>query len=90
MLDIESFSTENFSTAYRNIVAMCSAAARHENISFILEGTEKLIKEELVRCIWFGQHIEKKNLRTDDGLRLEILSPGWWNNEEGRQKTICA
>ncbi|OHB68511.1 MAG: hypothetical protein A2W17_06290 [Planctomycetes bacterium RBG_16_41_13] len=83
MLDIESFSTENFSTAYRNIVAMCSAAARHENISFILEGTEKLIKEELVRCIWFGQHIEKEKLRTDDGLRLEILSPGWWNNEEG-------
>ncbi|MGQ3685341.1 MAG: DUF2851 family protein [Candidatus Loosdrechtia sp.] len=50
---------------------------------FILEGTEKLIKEELVRCIWFGQHIKKDKLHTDDGLRLEVLSPGWWNSEGG-------
>ncbi|MBM4053542.1 MAG: DUF2851 family protein [Planctomycetes bacterium] len=83
MLDIESFSKNNFSAAYRNIVAMCSADTHYENNSFILEGTEKLIKEELVRCIWFGQHVEKENVRTDDGRRIEILSPGWWNNEEG-------
>lgn len=83
MLDIDSFSTNNFSAAYRNIVAVCNADTHYDNNSFILEGTEKLIKEELVRCIWFGQHIEKENVRTDDGRRLETLSPGWWNNEEG-------
>ena len=42
----------------------------------------KRIKEQLVKCIWSGQFLKKK-LYTEDGTRLEVLSPGSWNVEEG-------
>lgn len=41
------------------------------------------IREELVRCLWFGSHFSHDELRTDDGKRLEVISPGWWNVEGG-------
>ncbi|GAN32350.1 MAG: DUF2851 family protein [Candidatus Brocadia sp. AMX2] len=61
-----------------NDIGMNSRSSLH-----VLEGTERLIKEELVRCIWFGQHLKRACLCTDNGSRLEILSPGWWNSEGG-------
>jgi len=77
------YSNYCFSSTYRDIVRYTRNLTDNTQNLFILEGAEKLIKEELVRCIWFGQHIEKDKLYTDNGKRLEILSPGWWNNEEG-------
>jgi hypothetical protein len=41
------------------------------------------IREEIVRCLWFGSHFSAEQLRTDRGARLEVLSPGWWNVEAG-------
>ncbi len=41
------------------------------------------IQEEIVRCLWFGSHFNQDELKTDDGKRIEILSPGWWNVEGG-------
>ncbi len=41
------------------------------------------VAEEIVRCIWFGGHYPPDGLSTDDGRRLEVLSPGWWNVEGG-------
>ena len=41
------------------------------------------VREEIVRCIWFGGHIPRTGLTTDDGRRIELLSPGWWNVEGG-------
>lgn len=41
------------------------------------------IKEDLVRCIWYGLHFKNDLLLTEDGTRIEILSPGWWNVEDG-------
>ncbi len=41
------------------------------------------IREEIVRCVWFGGHFPSRGLKTDDGRRLEIVSPGWWNVEGG-------
>jgi len=41
------------------------------------------IREELVRCLWFGTHFRPDDLATDDGRRLEVVSPGWWNVEAG-------
>lgn len=41
------------------------------------------IREEIVRCLWFGSHFSPEELRTDEGARLEVLSPGWWNVEGG-------
>jgi len=41
------------------------------------------IREEVVRCLWFGGHFSPDQLVTDDGRRLEVISPGWWNVEGG-------
>ncbi len=41
------------------------------------------VREEIVRCIWFGGHFPARGLTTDDGRRIEIISPGWWNVEGG-------
>jgi len=41
------------------------------------------VREEIVRCIWFGGHFPSDELSTDDGRRLEVVSPGWWNVEGG-------
>lgn len=88
MLDINKYPTNYFSPVYQQIVSsfytdIKDTGANDRAHLRVLEGTERLIKEELVRCIWFGQHIKKGGLFTDDGFRLEILSPGWWNSEGG-------
>ena len=41
------------------------------------------VREEVVRCIWFGSHFAPDLLATDEGRRLEVISPGWWNVEGG-------
>ncbi len=41
------------------------------------------VREEIVRCVWFGGHYRRQDLATEDGRRLEVLSPGWWNVEGG-------
>ncbi|MHC5034396.1 MAG: DUF2851 family protein, partial [Planctomycetota bacterium] len=41
------------------------------------------VREEIVRCVWFGGHFRSEGLATDDGRRIEVLSPGWWNVEGG-------
>lgn len=85
MLNLDKYSTNCFLPVYQQIVSSfyTDAGASGRLPLQVLEGTERLIKEELVRCIWFGQHIKKNGLFTDDGLRLEVLSPGWWNSEGG-------
>lgn len=88
MLNLNTYPTNCFSPVYQQIVSALSTDIRNTGVNgrfplLILEGTEKLIKEELVRCIWFGQHIKNDKLYTDDGSRLEVLLPGWWNSEGG-------
>ncbi len=85
MLNFGKYPAHCFSPVYQIIVNSLYTDVRasgHFPLQ-VLEGTERLVKEELVRCIWFGQHIKKDGLFTDDGLRLEVLSPGWWNSEGG-------
>jgi len=41
------------------------------------------VRERVVRCIWFDQTLATDRLRTDDGQKLRVLSPGWWNLEAG-------
>src|SRR3989304_707675 len=88
MINLRNYPTNCFSPVYQQIVTSFYYNAKDTGANgcsplFVLEGTEKLIKEELVRCIWFGQHIKKGKLFTDDGSRLEVLSAGWWNSEGG-------
>ncbi|KKO21002.1 MAG: DUF2851 family protein [Candidatus Brocadia sp.] len=86
MIDLHNYPQDCFSPVYQQVVGFCCEKAAGANGPLplqVLEGTERLIKEELVRCVWFGQHIKKDKLFTDDGSRIEILSPGWWNSEGG-------
>jgi len=88
MLNLNTYPSDCFSPTYRRIVSALSTEKKDATANdlmplLILEGTEKLIKEELVRCIWFGQHFKKDTLYTDDGLRLEVLTPGWETPEGG-------
>ncbi|MCF6153752.1 MAG: DUF2851 family protein [Candidatus Brocadia sp.] len=88
MFNLDKYPTNYFSPVYQQIVNSLYTGINDEGVNGssslrVLEGTERLIKEELVRCVWFGQHIKKDKLFTDDGFRLEILSPGWWNSEGG-------
>ena len=66
MINLRNYPTKYFSHAYQQIVTSFynnakDAGENSRSPLFVLEGTEKLIKEELVRCIWFGQHIKKAN-----------------------------
>ncbi|HHT9124958.1 MAG TPA: DUF2851 family protein [Candidatus Brocadiia bacterium] len=70
-----------FSSSYRHIVKQFHSVMEPCPPPF--EPAGKGLREELVRCIWFGQHIRKTDLRTEDGARMEVLTPGWWNVEAG-------
>lgn len=81
MPNLETANEEIFSNKYRHIVGKIFEIKEPCPPSF--EPAGKKLREELVRCIWFGQHFEKTNLRTEDGARMEVLNPGWWNAGAG-------
>mgnify|MGYP002631594857 CR=1 FL=1 len=39
--------------------------------------------ERLVQYLWYDQHFNTTDLCTEEGHRIEILSPGWWNHQAG-------
>jgi hypothetical protein len=41
--------------------------------------TPQRIREHLVRCIWYEQHLSVNSLTLDDGRPLAVASQGWWN-----------
>ncbi|PIU82773.1 MAG: hypothetical protein COS68_07605 [Elusimicrobia bacterium CG06_land_8_20_14_3_00_38_11] len=45
--------------------------------------TKQPVTEKLVKTIWFDQQIERRGLRTTDGKRIAIITPGEWNFDEG-------
>ena len=47
------------------------------------ESARMPVRERLVRCFWFDQHFATDDLRSADGRKLRVLSPGWWNLEAG-------
>jgi len=67
---------EVFSAAYQEIVRACAPApvAREE--------TEP-IPEAFIQRVWHEQRFNRRLLRTVEGQRLEVVSPGWWNKQEG-------
>jgi len=44
---------------------------------------ETRIREKIVRCLWFDQFIDLAELRTEDGRKLAVFSPGYWNEGAG-------
>jgi len=41
------------------------------------------VREKIVRCLWFDQFLDAANLATEDGRRLAVFSPGYWNEGAG-------
>ncbi len=52
-------------------------------VLLVREKAPERISERLVRCIWLDQLIKKNRLKTLDGRRIRVISPGWWNTGEG-------
>src|SRR5690606_26513446 len=41
------------------------------------------LREDLIQSLWYQQQGLPKTLKTDQGQRLRVISPGWWNRGEG-------
>jgi len=41
------------------------------------------IPEQALQGIWYDQLFSDQDLRTQEGHALSVLSPGWWNHQEG-------
>ncbi len=67
--------------SYRELVRLHCGVKEEGDLKYNVKG--KKVKEQLVKCIWSEQLFKKDKLFTEDGLRLEIISSGIWNLEEG-------
>ncbi len=73
---------ETFCTPhYRELVRRYCCVKEDGDPKYSIDG--KKVKEQLVKCIWSEQLLKKGKLYTEDGLRIEIISSGIWNLEEG-------
>ncbi len=73
---------ENFCIPrYRELVRRHCGVKEDSGLKYCLDG--KRVKEQLVKCIWAEQLFRRDKLFTEDGLRIEVLSSGIWNLEEG-------
>ncbi|MHC4322393.1 MAG: DUF2851 family protein [Planctomycetota bacterium] len=66
---------------YRELVRRYCGVKEDGNFKYSVKG--KKVKEQLVNCIWSEQILKKDKLYTEDGLRIEIISSGIWNLEDG-------
>lgn len=74
-------SSTQFSTLYGQLLQEFANQVEERGASY--GKANQNVREELVRCLWFGGHFAPERLATDDGRRLEVVSPGWWNVEGG-------
>jgi len=80
MIDLAPFDSPLFSDAYRRVLAAGGGVSERRPSYAAAPPT---VRERIVRCIWFDQSLATDRLRTDDGSKLRVLSPGWWNLEAG-------
>lgn len=73
--------TGAFSDRYGQLLQQFASQIGEKGTRYAEAG--RSLREEIVRCIWFGGHLPREGLSTDDGRRIEVLSPGWWNVEGG-------
>ncbi|MEE9200835.1 MAG: DUF2851 family protein, partial [Candidatus Brocadiales bacterium] len=72
---------QGFSNDYATLAHNTTSVGERVGLNY--GGATRKISEEVVRCIWFGRHFDTSRLYTEDGARLEIISPGRWNVEGG-------
>lgn len=49
----------------------------------VVEDGQPGIPEQIVQSMWFDQQFATEKLCTHKGDSLKVLSPGWWNRNEG-------
>ena len=81
VLDLDKFAADGAISVYRQIVKQMMGL--HEAGPAYPDSPRLAIRERLVRCFWFDQQLTSDSLRTDDGQKIRVLSPGWWNLEAG-------
>ncbi|MBM3290603.1 MAG: DUF2851 family protein, partial [Candidatus Hydrogenedentes bacterium] len=59
-----------FSDAYLRIVTVAREGKR-------------AVSEHLVQAVWYDRLFDREALRTSEGQRVRVVSPGWWNHAEG-------
>jgi len=85
--DVKFHNPTNFTDRYKKL--RDSTFVKEAEKSYIAtEGspvgaTGQPVTEKLVKTIWFDQQIERRGLRTTNGKRIGIISPGEWNFDEG-------
>lgn len=80
MVELPQAQERLFSEAYRRLLAATGGVGEGRSN---YRATPPSVRERIVRCIWFDQTLATDRLRTDDGQKLRVLSPGWWNLEAG-------
>ena len=81
MIDILRIPDDTFSDAYRKIARSLALVGEPKTAGYA--GPSAQVRERLAQCVWFDQYLHADGLVTDDGRKLEVLSPGWWNVEAG-------
>lgn len=79
--DVPTEDIGHFSKLYRQIVGSRRSVAE----TLAEEGTavQRKVREKLVRCLWFEQFLDTDALQTEDGRKLTVYSPGYWNEGAG-------
>lgn len=77
--DVKFHNPTNFTEKYKNI--RDSAFTRESGKTYTAD--RQPVTEKLVKTIWFDQQLERRGLRTTDGKRIAIITPGEWNFNEG-------
>jgi hypothetical protein len=81
MIENKDYSDSFCTLHYRESVRRYCGVKEDGDLRYSAKG--KKIKEQLVKCIWSEQLFKKDKLYTEDGLRMEVISSGLWNLEEG-------
>ncbi len=81
MLENKDYSCSFSTPRYRELIRRFCGVKEDEKFKYGING--KRVKEQLVNCIWSEQLLNKDKLYTEDGSRIEIISSGIWNLEEG-------
>lgn len=63
--------------------AYASWRSRAGPVHSLREGEPAVPPERLLQAIWHHQRIRRASLKVEDGRRIRVLHPGFWNHESG-------
>lgn len=65
--------TQRFSERYGRMRTLAGEVREHE----------PALPEYALQCVWYDHLFSEDGLATEEGHRLRVISPGWWNTQEG-------